>query len=94
MELPTMLTLTTKLSSKGQVIIPKEIRDLHHWESGQELQAVDTGDGILLRPISPFPETTLEEAASCLSYSGKPKTLEDMEAAIKKGARSMKHDRR
>jgi hypothetical protein len=32
--------------------------------------------------------------ASCLSYSGKPKTLEEMEEAIKKGARSMKHDRR
>jgi len=86
--------LTTKLSSKGQVIIPKEIRSRHHWEPGQELQAIDTNDGILLRSASPFPETTLKEAASCLSYTGKPKTLEDMEEAIKKGARSMKHDRR
>ncbi len=86
--------LTTKLSSKGQVIIPKEIRRRHHWEAGQELQAIDTDDGILLRPTSPFPETTMKEAASCLSYSGKAKTLEEMEAAIKKGARSIKHERR
>jgi AbrB family looped-hinge helix DNA binding protein len=86
--------LTTKLSSKGQVIIPKEIRSRHHWEPGQELQAIDTDDGILLRPASPFPETTLKEVASCLAYFGKPVTLEEMEDAIKKGARSMKHDRR
>ena len=86
--------LTTKLSSKGQVIIPKEIRRRHHWEPGQELQTIDTDDGILLRPASPFPETTLREVASCLSYSGKAKTLEEMEEAIKKGARSIKHERR
>jgi AbrB family looped-hinge helix DNA binding protein len=82
--------LTTKLSSKGQVIIPKEIRSRHHWETGQELQAIDTDEGILLRPASPFPETSMKEVASCLAYSGKTKTLEDMEAAIKKGARSHK----
>jgi len=86
--------LTTKLSSKGQVIIPKEIRSRHHWEPGQELQAIDTDDGILLRSASPFPETRMSEVASCLSFSGKTKTLEDMEAAIKKGARSIKHERR
>jgi len=86
--------LTTKLSSKGQVIIPKAIRNRHHWEPGQELQAIDTDDGILLRSASPFPETTLKDVASCLPYSGRPKSLEDMEEAVKKGARSMKHDRR
>jgi len=86
--------LTTKLSSKGQVIIPKEIRNRHHWEAGQELQAIDTDDGILLRSTTPFPETSLKEVASCLSYSGKAKTLDEMEAAIKKGARGIKHERR
>jgi AbrB family looped-hinge helix DNA binding protein len=86
--------LTTKLSSKGQVILPKEILSRHHWEPGQELQAIDTDDGILLRPASSFPETTLEEVASCLSYSGKSKTLKEMEAAINKGVRSIKNERR
>jgi AbrB family looped-hinge helix DNA binding protein len=85
---------TTRVSSKGQVIIPKEIRDRHHWEPGQELQAIDTDEGILLKPLSPFPETTLQDVASCLSYSGKPKTLADMEEAIKKGAKAAKDDRR
>ncbi len=88
------IMLITKLSSKGQVIIPKEIRNHRHWNPGQELQAIDTDDGVLLRPASPFPETSMKEVASCLSYTGKAKTLEQMEAAIKKGTRSKKHDRR
>lgn len=44
----------TKLSSEGQVIIPKFLREAHHWEVGQELIAIDTGDGILLKPKKPF----------------------------------------
>jgi AbrB family looped-hinge helix DNA binding protein len=76
---------TTKLSSRGQVIIPREIRSRHHWEPGQILQTIDTVEGILLRPASPFPKTALNEAASCLTYPGKSKKLDEMEAAIKKG---------
>ena len=85
--------LITKLSSKGQVIVPKEIRSRHHWEPGQEFQAIDTNDGILLRPTSPFPETSMKEVASCLSYTGKTKTLEEMEAAVKKGAKNWHYAR-
>lgn len=85
--------LTMKLSSKGHVIIPKEIRSRHHWEPGQKLQAIDTDEGILLRPATPFPETTLKDVAFCLSCSGKPKTLEEMEAAIEIGAKSIKQQR-
>jgi len=86
--------LTTKLSSKGQVIIPKEIRSRHHWETGQKFQAIDTDVGILLRPATPFPKTTLKEVAFCLSYSGTTKTTEEMEGAIIKGVRSTKQERR
>jgi AbrB family looped-hinge helix DNA binding protein len=80
---------TTKLSSKGQVIIPKPLRTAHHWETGQELIVIDTGDGILLKPKNPFPESNIDEAASCLNYNGKTKTLEDMDAAIKKGIKAV-----
>ncbi|HEB63329.1 MAG TPA: AbrB/MazE/SpoVT family DNA-binding domain-containing protein [Gammaproteobacteria bacterium] len=76
---------TTRLSSKGQVIIPKPLRTAHHWETGQELVAVDMGDGILLKPKTPFEETALSDVASCLNYAGKPKTVDDMNAAIKQG---------
>ena len=76
-----------KLSSKGQIVIPKAIRAAHQWEVGQKLELIDTGDGILLRPEKPFPQTSIESVAGILKYTGKPKSLEDMEAAIEKGAK-------
>nr|VFJ78796.1 MAG: looped-hinge helix DNA binding domain-containing protein, AbrB family [Candidatus Kentron sp. FW] len=45
-----------KLSSKGQVIIPKHLRTVHRWESGQELMVVDIRDGVLLKPKKAFSE--------------------------------------
>lgn len=77
-----MLINTTKLSSKGQVIIPKLFRTAHHWEVGQELVVIDIGDGILLKPKTPFNETNIDDVASCLKYKGKPKSVDDMNAAI------------
>jgi len=75
----------TKLSSKGQVIIPKPLRTSHRWETGQELVVEDFGDGILLKPKTPFEETSIKDVASCLKFKGKAKSLEDMESAISKG---------
>ena len=85
---------STKLSSKGQVIIPKHIRSSYHWETGQELividiarcnrfpEAFDTGDGILLKPKAPFSRSTLSEVAGSLKYQGAAKTIDDMNAAV------------
>lgn len=75
----------TRLSSQGQVIIPASLCAAHHWEAGQELMAINVGDGILLKPKKPFPKTTLEQVAGCLKYQGPPKTLEDLENAIHQG---------
>lgn len=77
---------TTKLSSKGQIIIPKHIRKAHQWEIGQELIVIDVGDGILLKPKTPFATTEIDDVASCLKYSGRAITLAEMDEAIKKGA--------
>lgn len=84
---------TTSLSSKGQVIIPKPIRALHNWHPGQKLQIIDTGDGILLKPVSLFPETTLDQVTTCLPYHGKAKTIEEMDEAIRLGAQEAGRDR-
>ncbi|MGF1538962.1 MAG: AbrB/MazE/SpoVT family DNA-binding domain-containing protein [Pleurocapsa sp.] len=84
---------TTRLSSKGQVIIPKTLRDAHHWLAGQELIAINTGDGILLKPKKPFRETKLENVAGYLQYEGKAKTLEKMDDAISIGVLEQYGDR-
>ncbi len=37
-----------------------------------------------IRATKYFVETTIDQVAGCLSYSGKPKTLAQMELAIKR----------
>ena len=77
----------TRLSNKGQIVIPKAIRALHGWKAGLEFVVEDDGDGIRLRPVKPFKRTSLDEVRGCLGYKGPRKSLEDMEAAIAKGAK-------
>lgn len=76
---------STHLSNEGQVKIPEALRIAHQWTAGQELIAIGVGDGVLLKPKKPFPQTTLDQVAGCLKYEGKPKTLEEMEDAIRQG---------
>jgi AbrB family looped-hinge helix DNA binding protein len=78
---------TTRLSEKGQVVIPKRVRSAHGWEPGLEFVLEDTGDGIKLKPLKPFRATTIEDVLGCVGYRGRRKSLEDMEKAIEKGAR-------
>ncbi|MGI9302777.1 MAG: AbrB/MazE/SpoVT family DNA-binding domain-containing protein [Gammaproteobacteria bacterium] len=84
---------TTRLSSKGQVIIPKSIRSTHQWRIGQEFLVEDTADGILLKPRTPFSRTSVKEVAGCLKYGGPPRSIEDMDDAIRKGVREQWRDR-
>ena len=84
---------TTILSSKGQIIIPKPVRNARHWEPGQKLEVIDTADGILLKPVRSYPETTLSEVIACLKYNGPAKSLREMEEAIRKGAMETAGDR-
>jgi AbrB family looped-hinge helix DNA binding protein len=73
---------TTKLSSKGQVIIPKAIRESHRWQPGTEFVIEESGAGIVLTPRKPFPPTRLEEGLGCAGYTGPAKTLEEMDEGI------------
>jgi bifunctional DNA-binding transcriptional regulator/antitoxin component of YhaV-PrlF toxin-antitoxin module len=82
----------THLSNEGQVMIPEALRAAHQWEAGQELIAIEVGDRILLKPKKPVPQTTLDQVAGCLKYEGKPKSLEEMEDAIRQGVMEQ-HDR-
>ncbi|MGA3095568.1 MAG: AbrB/MazE/SpoVT family DNA-binding domain-containing protein [Bryobacteraceae bacterium] len=73
---------TTRLSTKGQIILPKGIRVSRAWGPGAEFTVEETGDGILLRPVARFPHTGLEEVAGCLRSKRRPGTPERMRDAI------------
>ena len=74
--------LTTIVSTKGQVILPKAIRQQRHWDTGTRLIVEDTADGVLLRAAPLFAPTRVEDVYGCLPYAGPPKTPEDMDAGI------------
>ena len=44
---------TTKLSSKGQVVIPEEIRDRLGLEAGAQFVVVGEGDVVVLKALTP-----------------------------------------
>jgi AbrB family looped-hinge helix DNA binding protein len=75
--------LSTIVSTKGQVILPKSIRDALHWDSGTRLVVEQTANGVLLRQAEQlFPPTTLEEVMGMLKYDGPARTIEEMDQAV------------
>jgi AbrB family looped-hinge helix DNA binding protein len=73
---------TTRLSTKGQLILPKEIRTSRAWGPGTEFTIEETKDGILLRPSGRFPATRLDEVVGCLRSKERAKSIAQMDAAI------------
>jgi AbrB family looped-hinge helix DNA binding protein len=80
---------TTQLSTKGQIVLPKSIRDAHAWRPGAKFTVEETKDGILLRPVPLFPRTTIDQVIGCLKppKGMKPPTEAQMRAAIARGVR-------
>jgi antitoxin PrlF len=78
----TFVTIT----SKGQMTLPKEVRDDLKLRPGDKLSIEKRGDGYLLLPR----RGALELFAELPSYEGPPVTVEQMDAAIEEevGARS------
>jgi AbrB family looped-hinge helix DNA binding protein len=72
----------TTVSTKGQVILPKAIRERRGWRPGTRLVVEDTPEGVLLKPAPLFPPTRPEDVFGILKYSGPPKTIEEMDEAI------------
>ncbi|MFP5229751.1 MAG: AbrB/MazE/SpoVT family DNA-binding domain-containing protein [Acidobacteriota bacterium] len=77
----------TRLSSKGQVVLPLSVRLRRKWEPGIELTVEERPEGVLLRPVKPFAPTTFEEVEQILKYKGEPKTLREMDEAIAIGVK-------
>ena len=81
------MTKHTKVSAKGQVVIPKDVRDRLHWVSGTELEVVDGPAGVMLRAKPserkklPFDEA-LAQLRAIVNYKGPRISDEDAKAGI------------
>lgn len=78
----------TRLSSKGQLIIPKRIRNAKRWSAGLEMEVIEVEEGLLLKPRSPFPETAIDDVAGCLSIQGPAKTQAEIDDAMRAAAKA------
>jgi len=74
-----MMAATVKLSSKGQIVIPKEVRDSLHWDAGVELVLVTTEHGVMLQTKTPkqhkLPAKSLR---GFLQHAGTPIPTKDL----------------
>lgn len=84
--------ITTVISTKGQVILPKAIRDQRHWAAGTRLTVEDTPDGVLLKASPAFPETSIDAVFGSLRHSGSALSIEDMDAVIAREAERRARD--
>jgi AbrB family looped-hinge helix DNA binding protein len=57
---------TTKLSSKGQIVIPEEIRNTLGLSEGDQFVVIGQGDAVILKAITP---PKLEEFQKLLSQA-------------------------
>ena len=78
---------TSRISTKGQIVVPKALREARAWGPGTKLQFEAVPEGLLIRPAQLFAPTTAKQVAGCLSYKGKPKSIEDMDRGILQEAR-------
>lgn len=84
--------LTTTVSTKGQVILPKGIREQRHWDAGTKLVVENREDGVLLTAAPLFAATEVDAVFGSLAYAGKAKTIEEMDAALAAEARRRARD--
>ena len=76
----------TRMSSKGQIVLPKAVRDAHGFREGTEFEVIDGGKEIVLKPVETTEVrrklTVKEFLAMRPVYDGPPITEEMIEQAI------------
>ena len=78
-----MSSITT-LSSKGQLVLPKSLRDAKHWRPGTRLVAIETADGVLLKAEAPHrpTSTSVDALVGLLKHDGPALSEADWQARM------------
>lgn len=77
-----MSTVTVTLSSQGQVVIPKEIRDALRWEAGTQLRLVSSASGLTIQAMPHKSGRRLEDLIGMLKHEGPPLSTENLCAPV------------
>ena len=77
---------TTRVSSKGQVIIPKQVREARRWSPGTQLEVRETAESVLLTRLTAAAKRPLRQGLAAIrervAYRGTTKSIEEMDAAV------------
>lgn len=80
------MNMQTRISAKGQVVIPKGVRERLKWVQGAPLDVVETADGVLLKRADKQKTLSPDEALALLrqryKYTGPPVSIQDMNETI------------
>jgi bifunctional DNA-binding transcriptional regulator/antitoxin component of YhaV-PrlF toxin-antitoxin module len=78
----------TRLSTKGQLVLPRAICAAHDWRAGTEFEVVDRADGVALKEVKRKGTIKLADLLGIARYKGPRKSIREMDAAIAADARS------
>lgn len=90
------MTAQTKLSAKGQVVIPKDVRDRLGLAEGTVFDVIERGDEVVLKPrLGSWPGRSaadaLREIQKIYRYDGPPLSVDEMRDAARDEA--LRNDR-
>ncbi len=86
------MTVQTRLSAKGQVVIPKDVRERLGFTQGTVLEVIERGGELVLRRsdsgrTGKTAREALREIQSFYRYDGPPISIEDMDRAVRGAVR-------
>ena len=75
-------SLKARLSGKGQIVLPKAVRDRRGWTAGSELVVEERPEGVLLRAAPKSEPTRFEDVAGSLGPIDRVVSAEEMRQAL------------
>lgn len=73
-----MTTTTITLSSKGQVVIPKEIRDELQWNAGMQIALISGAGGVTLKAVPKKTGRKFADLIGLLKHKGAPLSIDEL----------------
>jgi AbrB family looped-hinge helix DNA binding protein len=78
------MMIKTVFSTKGQVVIPKRLRDAKGFAPGVEVEVIDHPDGVLIRAVTRPRKRSISELSGMLAqyYKGPALSVEEIHDGI------------
>lgn len=80
--MPATAKVTTTLSSKGQMVLPKALRDQKQWKPGAQLLLEDVPGGVMVKLVETKKKYTVDDLVGILKYDGPPLSQEEIDGRI------------